>query len=289
MLSWPIVQDAVKYAESRAIHSGININFRVITNGSLLTEDELNFFLQHNIGVSVSFEVLERIQNIQRKHYDLVSNNIRTLLDGGVNVHLNITITKANVETMEETLDQIIAHYPEIKNAMFEPVTDPSSFKNAKDLFEFLTRYTEGFFKIKETGRKHGIDITSFPYLRTIFPLKRACPGELCITAEGYLTGCYCVSTQDHPLFHRTHYGHVDAEGLKYDFSRYNSLLHEDVTAKKECAGCTARWNCGGGCFHSFNTHPEEMRSMLCEFTRKFVEECVRYKIRQHECNRNTD
>lgn len=285
MLSWDVVKDGIEYAQGKAAAAAVGIQFRIITNGSLITGEEIDFILKHSIGVSVSFEVLEDIQNLQRKHYDTVSANLRRLLDAGVDVQLNVTVTKANVDRMEETLMQIADLYPEVKNAMFEAVTDPGSFPTVEDLTSFLDRYTTGFIRIRELGDRLGIEITSFPYLRTIFPLKRACPGELCLTAEGYLTGCYCVSTKEHPLFNLTHYGDVDRRGVTVDKSVYEALMNENVESRPECRKCSARWNCGGGCFHAFNSYPEEMRAGLCDFTRKFVEECVRYKIRKYGNN----
>jgi radical SAM protein with 4Fe4S-binding SPASM domain len=163
---------------------------------------------------------------------------------------------------------------------MFEPVTAQEMFATPSEMDEFYNAYIHGFMNILGRGRAEGVEITSFPYLRTIFPLKRACPGELCITAEGHLTGCYCVSTPDHPLFTATHYGDVAKDSISFDMDNFHRLLACDVNYKEECKKCTARWNCGGGCYHLFNSYDRNYREVVCDFTRRFVHEIIKFRVR---------
>lgn len=286
MLSWHIVKRAVAYAEEKSDAEGVNMSFRVITNGSLIDDDTIAFIKSHNVGMSVSFEVLEDIQNLQRKNYERVDANLKRLLDEGVDTQLNITVTPHNVGHMEETYEAIRFRYPQVTHAMFEPVTAQDMFSSPDDMADFYSRYIRGFMQIHAQGKADGVEITSFPYLRTVFPLKRACPGEFCITAEGNLTGCYCVSMPNHPLFDITNYGSVDKDQVKIDPAKFNRLLGHNVNSKSECAQCSARWNCGGGCFHLFQTYSEEYRKVVCDFTRAFVHEIIKFKVNAKQDNR---
>lgn len=278
MLSWSIVSRAIEYAESKSRTEDMKISFRIITNGSLINDEKIEFIKKHNIGLSVSFEVLEDIQNLQRKNHGLVDTNLRRLLFEGVDVQLNVTVTPHNVMRMAETYHVIRTRYPQVRHAMFEPVTAQEMFPTPEDMADFYRQYIKGFLQIHNQGAKDGVDITSFPYLRTVFPLKRACPGEFCITAEGNLTGCYCVSMPGHPLFLQTQYGDVDNTQVKIDLVKFNNLLSNNVNSRPECAKCEARWNCGGGCFHLFSLYSKEYQEVVCDFTRAFVREIVKYK-----------
>lgn len=285
MLSWETVREAIEYAETKAIAERVDMTFRIITNGSLLSDDSMEFIIRHRIGMSISFEILEDIQNLQRKNFDTVKKNLLKLLKHDVDTQLNITVTSHNVNRMTESFLEMRRLFPQVKNAMFEPVTAQEMFATPTEMERFYKAYISGFMDILRRGHEEGVEITSFPYLRTVFPLKRACPGELCITAEGYLTGCYCVSTPDHPLFSATRYGVVNQESISFDMENYRSLLAYDVTEKEECKECPARWNCGGGCYHLFNSYDRKYREVVCDFTRRFVHEIIKYRVRNAEKN----
>lgn len=285
MLSWQTVKEAIEYAESKSRVEGLTVSFRIISNGSLLSDGQIEFIKAHNIGMSISFEVLEDIQNLQRKNYQTVRKNLLTLLGREIDTQLNVTVTPHNVLRMVETYLEMRHLYPAVKHAMFEPVTAQEMFSSATEMAEFYKNYTRGFMDIHARGRSDGVEITSFPYLRTVFPLKRACPGEFCITAEGNLTGCYCVSTPDHPLFPLTNYGVVKPDSISFDLENYHRLLTCDVSVKPECKNCSARWNCGGGCYHLFNSYDKEYRDAVCDFTRQFVYEIVKFRLRNASKN----
>lgn len=278
MLSWQTVVRSVEYAEAKSKSEGVSMSFRVITNGSLIDDETITFIRSHNIGMSVSFEVLKEIQNLQRKNYELVDANLKRLLKEGIDTQLNVTVTPHNVADIVEAYQTIRQRYPQVKHAMFEPVTAQEMFSTPEEMADFYNRYIHGFMQIHTQGKKAGVEITSFPYLRTIFPLKRACPGEFCITAEGYLTGCYCVSMPNHPLFDITKYGEVDDDQIKISLDKFNRMLDYNVNSKPECAQCSARWNCGGGCFHLFQSYSEDYLNVVCDFTRAFVREIIKYK-----------
>ena len=285
MLSWNTVRDGIIYALGKAEKEGVDMAFRIVTNGSILTDEQIEFILYHRIGLSISFEVLPEVQNLQRKNFDTVQANLRRALAAGIDTQLNVTVTKHNVRRMVETYDTMRHLYPGVKNAMFEPVTAQDLFDSPADMEDFYNAYIEGFMEIYRRGRADGVEITSFPYLRTVYPLRRACPGEFCVTAEGFLTGCYCVATADHHLFNRTHYGNVHRDLVTLDMETYRDLMKCNVDTNPECAACSARWNCGGGCFHLFNSYDLEYRDAVCRFTRRFVEAITTYRAYYEDQN----
>ena len=278
MLSWECLKQGAVYARQKAEQRSLKLNLRIITNGSILNDEIIEFAKAHDVEISVSFELIEEIQNLQRKNYDIVHRNILRMLDFGVPVQINATITPANVERMEEMINIIHTQYAEIKNAMFEPVVSQDIFASPKDMQTFYKKYIIHFCTALELAERYGIALTSFAYLRTIFPLDRACPGELCLTADGNITGCYCVANAQEPLFKRTGYGHISDGHIVFDMDRFRSLISDNVYSKPECETCEVKWNCGGGCFHQYNTYSQPYRDEVCRFTKLFVAYIVRYK-----------
>lgn len=279
MLAWNIVRDSIIYAEERAAARNFSIAFVIITNGSLLDDGHLDYILNHHIQVSVSFEIIPEIQNLQRKHYAAVSGNLHKLLNAHVPVQINATITPANVHRMHEMMQILVEQYPGVEAAMFEPVISEKMFDSPEEMRTFYDDYIVGFIDAFKMGRRYNIHLTSFPYLRTLYPLERTCSGEFCITAEGKITGCYCVSSPHEKLFKQTCYGEVTEDGIKFDLDCYNALMAHNVYSLKECHNCRVKWNCGGGCFYQFGTYSEPYRREVCIFTERFVEAIVRNQL----------
>lgn len=273
MLSWETVAAAILYAEEKAHARGLKLHQRVITNGSVVTEEHIKFFKSHGIQVAVSTEIISEMQRQQRGAFEPVDQAIRNLVAAGVPVELNATITPANVDRQEEMVRLMNERYTGVRAAMFEPVTAQDLFPTPADMDSFYDKYLTHFFAARNIGRTIGIEILSFQYLRCQYPLDRACAGELCITADGNLTGCYCVGSPKEKLFPQTCYGRVEDDlSVTIDMDKYRKLMDYNLYAKKECEDCIAKWHCGGGCFHQMNLYNQPYREAVCRFTRRFFE-----------------
>lgn len=282
MLSWENVKAGICFAESLAEERGVKLNISVITNGSVVNQECMDFFLRHNINVSVSFEILPEVQNVQRKNFDLVKQNIQTLCTAGVSVQINATITPLNVSRMSEMLMKAISDFPQIKSFMFEPATGEAIYGSTENIREFYLTYVTEFRRCLSIADGNGVNIISFAYLRTVYPLERACPGEFCITADGFITGCYCVGSPREPLFAQTQYGNVVDGKLVFDSDKFQALINENVYSRPECEKCVVKWNCGGGCFHQYKSYSKAFQEEVCFFTRNFVEMIVGYRVEKY-------
>lgn len=281
MLSWDIVKYGIIYARKLSQLNSIKLNIRIITNGSIIKEEHLRLIKEQNVGVSVSFEIIPEIQAMQRKYNDIVTTNIKRLINFGIPVQLNATITPINVGRITEMIEIVNRDYSAVKNIMFEPVVAEAMFATPEAMRQFYQQYIDGFIQGRVLADKYNIDLTSFAYLRTIFPLERACPGEFCITAKGDITGCYCVDSERMQLFETTKYGSVSNTDIVFDEVKYRNLLNNNVYSKAECAECEVRWNCGGGCYHQYNTYSKPYRDEVCKFTKDFVKHIVEYKVKK--------
>lgn len=281
MLSWDCIREGVIHARRKVSDRDINLNIRIITNGSIIDSDILDFLKNQHIDVSVSFEIIQEVQDMQRKHYDMVYQNINSLLDHGIAVQINSTITPANVERMEEMIHLLHTHFPSVKNAMFEPVVSQEMFATPQDMRIFYEKYVEHFCESLSLADRYGIALTSFAYLRTIFPLERSCPGELCVTADADITGCYCVASPQDALFGETKYGTISDGKIDFDMDSFHKLLSKNVYSRAECKECKVKWNCGGGCFHQYATYSQPYKEEVCRFTKSFFEHILWYKVKK--------
>ena len=82
LLSWQkVVKPTIDYLYQEAGRLGRRVVTTLITNGSLIPEGFIETCLSYQIDLVCSYEILEDVQNSQRKHFDLVSKHIETLIN----------------------------------------------------------------------------------------------------------------------------------------------------------------------------------------------------------------
>lgn len=289
LMAFDVVRTATEYARQKSLQSGLRLNIRIITNASLVDDEFIRFCKSQDVEVSVSFDVIKDVHDVQRDRYDDVVRGLTALCDAGLSVQVNTTITPLNVAQMPSMLSTIHDRWPTVQAVMFEPVSGRLGMDNAQ-LEAFLGQYGQQFITCLHLADSYGISLTSFAYLRTVFPLERACPGELCITSHADVTGCYCVGSPKAPLYAQTKYGEVHDWGLEFDEEQYHRLTGENVYSFPECTDCEVKWNCGGGCYYQNHTSDADYRLIQCRFTRRFVQDIIGYRVDRHinQCHGQT-
>ncbi len=86
LLNFPLVQDVLEYALERGRACGKQFEFDITTNGSLLDDEKIAFFKEHDIVPMVSIDGPKELQDRQRPFkngkgsYDVIAPRIRNLL-----------------------------------------------------------------------------------------------------------------------------------------------------------------------------------------------------------------
>ena len=70
LLNFKVIPEVVDYACQKASRKGKKINFAITTNGTLLTEEIIDFFQDKNIGVTVSIDGFEKVHDRYRRFPD---------------------------------------------------------------------------------------------------------------------------------------------------------------------------------------------------------------------------
>ena len=119
-------------------------------------------------------------------------------------------------------------------------------------------------------GAEKGISVESIAVETLSMVRDRTCEGKIVLTPMGTISSCARISSPQERLYNDYIYGEVNKNGLVFDSEKFKGIMaHNNIYTQPMCAGCFAKWNCGGGCrlFHdSFGPEFEEVR---CEFVRK--------------------
>ena len=107
LLSWNILKPALEKAMLMIEQRENTCPISLVTNGSICSDDIIQYCLCHNISLSVSFDILEDVQNSQRGSWKEVSANINRFAESGLDIALNTVISNENVTRMSEMIEHL--------------------------------------------------------------------------------------------------------------------------------------------------------------------------------------
>lgn len=271
LLSWQKMRYAIEYSSKRAEKYGFNIHFSFASNGSVIDNEIIKAIHHYNIKTNISFDIIEKIQNTQRKNYDVVCKTLDRMLDENIIPTINSVITPLNVELQMDMVEQLHSRFPKIRRLSFDYVVDANLYRNPESLRIFYDRYIENFFLAQETGKRYGITVSSIKYHNLEQIKMRACAGGFDLSAQGKISMCFFVSSPKEPLFNDFVYGEIKSNGiLQFDENKFKTLVEASENRRKSCQHCFIRWHCGGGCLYQIKTYKTEMLDVMCEFQKKF-------------------
>lgn len=289
LMSWDTVKKSIEEIETLKGSGGSNVVVSISTNGSLLTREKIEFFIQHHVNVQVSFEILEEVQNGQRGHFDMVHQNILLALDMGLQVSIHSVVTNANVARMEEAVKMAHKCYGHVKKIGFEPVVDPDLKPHEAGVF--FDSFFRNFVLAERYAESQGIQLLhsaskNLEQLRTHY-----CASQLTLTPHGSFSSCEAISSPkekyyDEFIFGRIGEGdqvYIDAEAFRRFHPKHPSFL------KTECASCWARWNCGGGCNYKRYEYTQEVFSEYCKLFRRLILHSLANRLRREYAKHSPD
>ncbi len=268
LLSWnKVVYPTIEYIQQQAKKYSKEVVITLITNGSLIPIDFLDICSKYHIDLVCSFEILEDVQNDQRCHFELVSSNIRTMIDKGVVPAINSVITNLNVARQCEMIELLHSRYPEITYVAFEPVISPSIEDNSA----FYRTFTKEFIAAERIASQYGIRLSCSALRNVDVTVDRYCPGEFALCANGEISICPCVSSPQENNYEKYIYGQVDESGVYIDRDKLQQLLSLNLYSQTWCNECYAKWNCGGGCTNNTINNGGKQDVSYCQFVRRFL------------------
>lgn len=269
ILSFDVISNGVKYGNQLANERGFNIVWSVVTNGSLITDEMLDFFKRENVIVRYSFEVIPEIQKLQRGNFDKVDSSIKLACSKGMHPVIRAMITPANVNRLTEMVRLIGLNYSGVKLFKIDPITDTSLGDNLLKMEEFYRLYNKEYLKAKELGGKIGIEVQCVTERNLDSVISRFCAGEISLNGYGEITVCHRVSSPKEKGYADLKYGYIDTEGVHIDENKFLMITSDKVDTKSDCTDCFLKYNCAGGCHAQNEQYTRDMQSIVCHYTRE--------------------
>lgn len=268
-IEWDLIKFAVNYIYQCIPTKQIQIS--ITTNATLLDEDKIKWLKDHNIHISVSYDILPNLQNTQRplkskkESSTIVYDNIRKLIENSVSISIRSTVTQLGVEHMQEMVEFIHKSFPEIKTIHLESVED-ETMQN----YEYYDRFAYNFFKAREKGREYNMSVQNSLSNCVQNLQMRFCPIELCFTPDGRIVACHRNASKVDKLHTFFEYGNINGN-ININGNKFNSIIANEEIKEDKCKSCFAQYHCAGMCASHRLLFNEELKSAYCSFTQKMI------------------
>lgn len=270
LISFPLIRQTVEYINSITRGTNYKYNIGLVTNGSLITSEIIDFFTEYRVDMAVSFEILPDLQNKERGSYEKVASNIDMMLDRGFPFGIRTTFTPESVNRMCEMIETAHIRFPKLRKIVFDVVLAPALFDSPSALTLYYDTFIEEYYKAKKLASEYGITLESIAVETLAMVRDRTCEGKIVLTPSGTISSCARVSSPKESKYESYIYGRVTDGKLVFDENAFQDIINaNNIYTQSECSSCFAKWNCGGGCrlFHdSFNHDYEQAR---CRFAKK--------------------
>ncbi len=282
LLSWDIVKKAVELSEQLYSETHkTRLSISIVTNCSLINDEFVTFCLNHHIGVTASFDILEEIQNKHRGKYEIVLRNICRMTESGIPVDITAVITRESVNMQEEMIKHIKKHIPMVARISFRYVLSANYCTSTQDRILYYRSFIDNFFKAQTKADEYGLKLTC-PYQNLMTTLAdRHCPGKFVLTPSGDISTCFCVSSKNEMHFDDFVFGKVnDKLEIKIDEKKLKQIFEHDKNFHHKCETCPAQWNCAGGCYSDDILMTPQEHEAYCDSMRYFL---TKYLIKKHK------
>lgn len=274
-MAWDLLVYATEYALSS--NNDTNLRFTIITNGTLLTDDKIDYIKKNNINIVLSFEVFSDMQNLQRGFADseletfpIINKGIEKLTANNIPFKIRSTITRNNIHLMVDMVKYVAIHYKKLTKIHFELESNSES----EDL-EIYTDFVDAFFEARVVGKAYDVEVYNYTFSSTNSLKYRFCDGDFCLTPIGDISACHRVSSSREKLYDKFHYGSLEClDNLEVE--RIERMLDNKF---EECEICFAKWHCAGGCIVERLAFCPEQMVAKCNSVREITKRVLKEKL----------
>jgi uncharacterized protein len=289
LLNFPVMRSTVEYAERRIAELGKRIEFSLTTNATLLTEEIVAFLSEHRIGVTVSIDGDQELNDRMRVFHDgrgsysVIAPKIQSLLKKHRTNSIGARVTLTSQVTDVKRIYRHLTTELGFDSVGFSPATaspdrlyhiGSQKMDNILDSFSELARE---YLDCAVEGRQHGFTNVSDTLKELHTGVSKAYPcgagvGLLGVGTAGDISLCHRFV--DSPVGKM---GHVKNGGVDHE-ARHEFLATHHIGARYDCHTCWARPVCSGGCFHEGYIHYGQTSAAnlhYCDWIRGWNDLCL--------------
>lgn len=291
MTAFNLVKELCNYTLERASVLDIEAKFSMATNG-VMSDRQLDYLISTFSGVNVSFDGLPEIQDKQRPMADgtgsfkAVNKTLQALDRSGMHYGIRATLTAQSVSQFSQIVSYITAHYPHCSMLNIEPAWECGRCFQTGEKVPDAQDFIKQFISAQNIADAAGLEM-AFSSVRTHLVHDAFCGVNndgFTVTAEGLVTSCFEVATQEDPRASTFIYGQYDPheKGFVFDEETREALHALSVHNMPYCQNCFCKFHCCGDCPAKVlaNDRPQTHKgSDRCQITRALTLDAISRKL----------
>lgn len=249
LIEWKMIQKLVEYSENCELSKDVVVGFSGTTNGTLLTEDKLDFLADHNIFFMVSIDGMAETHNRNRKFRDgrgshaIIMKNMETVLKRWPWYNVRLSILADRVDHFFEDMKYLIDSG--FKTLVFSPVYESAWTDEKWEIFEEQYKALADLNLERRDFKLEHLEQYAEPY-----PNRFPCGAGrfyVGIDIDGAIYPCHRFNKfDDYRLWNEKEVciGHVD-------FGITNPAFRQQFIDGRKCFDCSSDCDmtpCKGGC-----------------------------------------
>lgn len=288
MLNFDVVKEVVAYGRMREREAGKKFRFTLTTNGTLLTDEHIQYINETFDNVVLSLDGRKEINDYMRPlaggggSYDVIYPKIKKLADARMqrDYYVRGTYTHHNTDFASDVMHLVHAGF---KQLSIEPVVAPPEMDYATteaDLPKIFSEYEKLALDLlaheADGDRAYffhfEIDLDDGPCIAKRVTGCGAGSEYIAVTPHGNLYPC-------HQFVDDVRFKIGDVYGGVQNHALISSFAQCHVYNKPECQACWAKYFCSGGCMATaYHTNGDIMKPdhISCELQKKRIE-CALY------------
>ena len=284
---WRLLTESHLYARGVAEACGLRLRVSVTTNG-VLTPGKRSWAASHLNSATVSFDGLPEVQDANRPFPSgrgssgIVLATLRAFDRAGFRYSIRMTVTAEAAPRLAQSIAYLCRRFRP-RGIQVEPLYRMGRGRDAVDAETAV--FIEAFRAARRTSEK-AAKLLRFSGARLGTVTNRFCGvanDNFCVSPAGNISACHEVADEHQPWAGRFFYGRPAAGPAGFDFDEqiYSALRARTVERLEYCAGCFAKWNCAGDCYHkALHWDPENFAGAgRCEIVRALTKDQILEKI----------
>jgi uncharacterized protein len=275
------LHNATRYAQCRADAAGVEIQFALTTNATLVQEVDLALFQQHAFTITVSLDGPKWVNDLTRplksgrSSHDAATAGLRRLIDlkeRRYRVSARATVTPSHLDVVGIVDALLVLGFDSVR---LSPLLSAPSASDEMD-GEALDIFLESMLNCAKIFELRLRERQIYPFENVLSTLRRihayqpdaypcgAGGGYLGVSAEGGLFACHRFVDRPDGRLGDVRTG-VDP-GLQRDW-----LAKRHLDEQSPCTTCWARYLCNGSCHHEVITRGRP----ACDYIRGWLHEML--------------
>lgn len=244
LLHWKLWKNEIRQLKTRLESVNCKLRVALLTNLVLLSEDIIEWILNDDIEISVSFDGIESYQDKSRQFKDgsgsfnIVNNNLQKLLDNGIYPFIMTVISDSNVDGLPMLSRFLIEHNLRFRYSFvhFESLNLIKVIKKMEECFDVFSNAIDNGYSFSD--KFHLCDLKFLkPHIQTCYNGNSG--------AAIYVNGDV--------YFCHTQFGYESKIGSVFEDKDLMQIIHDGSVYSKlnlpeDCKNCNLRYVCSGGC-----------------------------------------